>query len=228
MKPRIILSLLVLLLVGFHSAHAQEWGIHINLNELYPLANSQKGYYPALWYSSAEGRGVLLGGFGAGMSWEQPWKRKSHIRGQFLIGRTRYYDMPVVFTDESGALLGGVIGIATHMQASLLGMASYDLFSWMRIGSGVGLQSTLLGWTDYGEVILNGKKVSLHYRERTRRPLTLTLPFELSVSLGRHWQLRERLEWSITPVSRQAGQRKERYLINQVEVSYAFGPAGSR
>ncbi len=223
MKQLFRLIVLIYFLGGSVQGFAQEWGVHINLNELYPMGNDQKSYYPALWYSSTEGRGVLLGGFGAGVSWEKPWKERIHLRGQILIGRTRHYDSPVIYANENGVVLGAVIGIATHLQSTILGMATYDLFPWMRMGTGVGLQATLLGWTNYGESILNGKKTDLLFREQTRRPMAVVLPFELSFSLGGPWRVRERLEWSLTPISHQAGQENERFLINQVEVSYTFG-----
>ena len=214
-------------LLGFLSigvrAEGQQWGVTLHLNELYPLGNELKGYYPALWYSSTEGRGILLGGFGAGAYWQAPVRNLGRLRVQGVISRTRYYDTPAIFADANGQLLGAYLGTATQLNTTLLGLLEVDLLSWMHVASGAGLFGTPWAVTNYGDALVNGQKTSLLLRDRSRAPLVVILPLEISFSLGGRWRIRERVEWSITPVSRRADHPNERFLINHLEASYTFG-----
>lgn len=222
----------LMLLLGFLSigvrAEGQNWGVTLHMNELYPLGNELKGYYPALWYSSTEGRGILLGGFGAGAFWETPLDRLVRLRIQAVISRTRYYDTPTIFSDANGQLLGAYIGTATQLNTTLLGLIETDLLSWMHLASGVGFTGTPWAVTNYGDALVNGRKTSLLLRDRSRKPIVFILPVEVSFSLGSHFRIRGRIEWGITPVSRRADQRNERFVVNYLEASYTFGTKRDR
>ena len=93
----------------------------------------------------------------------------------------------------------------------------------MHVASGAGLFGTPWAVTNYGDALVNGPKTSLLLRDRSRAPLVVILPLEISFSLGGRWRIRERVEWSITPVSRRADHPNERFLINHLEASYTFG-----
>lgn len=74
-------TVLILLLFLSKIAFAQTWSVHLNGNETYPINNESKTYHPILWSSSKDERGLIIGGFGAGVSYLMPLKEKGFPEG---------------------------------------------------------------------------------------------------------------------------------------------------
>ena len=201
---------------------AQRWSIHLNVNEYYPLYAPEKGYYPILWYSSDEGRGVLLGGFGGGVSWSKSMTDHWRLKAQANLLRSRYYDEPVLFVDEQGQSLGAGIGITTNLNVTAFCIPTYQFARRWQIGVGLGLQSTLLSKSDYGKFIVQGEKKNLKFNNKSVQPAVLTLPVELTRTFGR-FSLSCRLEVALTKVSRLSYASDERFVNGVLELGYRFG-----
>lgn len=215
--------LFALLFTGFSRLNAQVWTVHLNGNEYYPIHAGEKGYYPILWYSSTEGRGVLLGGFGGGVSCNIPVKDEWRLKTQLNVFRSRYYDEPVLFVDEVGQSLGAYIGITTNLNATLLFIPQYRIGSRFTLGAGLGLFGTLLSKTDYGDVISQGEKKSAVFTNRSIQPAVLTVPIEVSVGFFRRMSLSVRFETSLTKVSKLPSNSGERFIAGFVELGYRIG-----
>ncbi len=207
-----------------YSANAQRWAVHLNVNEYYPLYAPEKGYYPIRWYSSDEGRGVLLGGFGGGVSWSAPLKGAWRLKAQANLLRSRYYDEPVLFVDEQGQSLGAGIGITTNLNATAFCIPAFQIARHWQIGAGLGLQSALLSKSDYGEAIIQGEKKNLKFKNKSIQPAVITLPVELACIFGR-FSLSCRLEVALTKVSRLSYASDERFVNSVFELGYRFGAA---
>ncbi len=202
-----------------------QWSLHVNGNETYILNNDQKGHFPILWYSSSDDRGVLVGGFGVGVSYLQPIRERADFRFQANVGRSRFYDLPVVYFDINGQPLLGNIGVNTNWNLSLLGMLSLPIGKaqrW-RISTGLGVRSTLLSRTNYGEAVVNGEVVDLRVKNKSIAPLIALLPLEWSYQMGR-WTAATRLELGLTPSSRLSAFQQERNLWIFAEFSYQLNP----
>ena len=157
-------KILPLLLIGFtiftQKAVSQNFAFHLNGNTTFIANNDLKGQYPILWYSPDDDRGILVGGFGVGVSYHHLWKEKNLLKVQLNAQRSRFYDTPTIFLDENGNPLGAFIGINTNLNASLFGMPVFSIAEnkkW-QVGAGLGLRGTFYSKTDYGETFVNGKK----------------------------------------------------------------------
>lgn len=215
----------LLLFIALSSAIAQRWAVHLQLNEYYPLFAEEKGYYPMLWYSNTAGRGVLLGGFGGGVSWTRPLKGDWSLKAQANVSRSRYYEEPALFTDESGQSLGAGTGVTTNLNIHAFCMPVCELSRRWQVGIGLGVQSALLSKSDYGEVILFGQKEKLAFTNKSGQPLVATLPVEVSYFFG-PFSLSYRLEAGLTKVSRLPFASGERFVAGVIELGYLFGNKG--
>jgi len=205
------------------NAQTQIWRVHLNGNEYYPINAEEKGYYPILWYSSTEGRGVLLGGFGGGVSWTNTLKSKWDLKVQLNISRSRYYDEPAIFVDENGQALGAAIGITTNLNATALGIPKYSVARWLDLGAGLGVHGTLLSKSDYGEAFIFGKKENLKFTNKSLQPVVLILPVEFTTYIGWRLSFSARAEFSLTKISKIPYASDERFMMLFVEVGYRFG-----
>lgn len=212
--------LIAVLLLGFFGAKGQEWSVHINGNETYPIANDQLGQYPILWYSSTEGRGVLVGGFGLGVSYTKLLSDKLNIKYQFNGQRSRFYDEPSIFTDFNGAPIGGIIGINTNLNISALAIPSVKIISGkgFNLGLGLGARGVLWSRTDYGEAIVNGVETELKLKNKSLAPFVVLLPVEASWSSDR-FSVATRGEFSITKTTR-LSNKNDRSFILFMELGY--------
>jgi|GEM_PF-1230493 len=199
---------------------AQEWTLHLSGNESYPLQAPGKGQYPILWYSDTEGRGVLLGGFGGGVSWQRDLKSSWLLKIQSNVFRSRYYDEPVIFVDEQGQLLGATLGITTNLNANLLATIKAMPTTWLQAGLGLGLQGQVLSRSNYGAAVSNGEARDLKFWNRSLTPVMVMLPAEATFRLGRRWSVTARAELGLTPASKVAYFKKERWINTVLEVGY--------
>jgi hypothetical protein len=205
---------IVLFLLCFLHMEAQQWSIHINGNETYPIANDQLGQYPILWYSSKEGRGVLVGGFGLGVSFTTPLKEKLNIKYQLNGQRSRFYDEPTVFSDFNGVPIGGIIGINTYLNVSALAIPMFKLIPEKNInlGAGLGVRGVFWSRTDYGVASVNGIETELKLRNKSLAPVVAFLPVELSWASGR-FSVATRGELSITKTSRLSAKNDRSFIV---------------
>lgn len=217
------LRLLLLTALFFNSLsflNAQQWTLHLSGNESYPLQAPGKGQYPILWYSSAEGRGVLLGGFGGGVSWQRNWKAPWLLKAQTNVFRSRYYDEPIFVVDEQGQSLGARLGISTNLNVNVLALAKAELAPWMQLGIGLGVQGQILSRSSYGEALISGEARSLKFWNPSLAPVMLVLPAEASSLIGRRWSVTARAELGLSPASRLPYAKKGRWLNTVLEVGY--------
>jgi hypothetical protein len=173
-----------------------------------------------LWYSDTEGRGVLLGGFGGGVSWSKPLKDRWGLKAQLNVLRSRYYDEPVIFVDEIGQHLGAAIGITTNLNLTVLGIPKYSVAKWLNLGVGLGVHSTLLSKSDYGEALILGNKEDLKFTNKSLQPVVLTLPVEVTTHVGRRLSFSTRLEFSLTRISKIPYASNERFMLLFIEAGY--------
>lgn len=197
----------------------QHWQIHLNGNETYITGNDLQGYYPILWYSSNDDRGVLVGGFGAGVSYTSAQRGIYQIKYQFNAQRSRFYDHPAIFTDENGEPLGGFIGINTNLNASAMVVPQIVFSNRLSAGLGLGTRYTFYAITDLGETFIRGEKVKLKQRNNSIRPLGLFVPLEITGTLGR-FGLTARIEPALTNFSRVEYFKGDRASLFYVEFSY--------
>ncbi|MCB0635153.1 MAG: hypothetical protein KDC54_00970 [Lewinella sp.] len=219
MKKAILPGLLLVGLLWGATARAQTWSLHLNTNTVFPLGNALKGQFPMLWYSGADDRGLLLGGFGGGLAYHRPTAGKLEWTLGLHVQRSRLYDQPSIIYDDNGQPLLGNIGVQTNLNLSALALPTLALTpgGQLRVGAGLGLRSLLYARTDYGESLVDGQVVSLHLRNRSGRPFVALLPVELSLHRGR-WSLANRWELGLTPASRLAAYRTERQLWSVLEI----------
>ncbi len=204
---------------------AQQWSVHLQLNEYYPLNSGGKGYYPMLWYSGEDDRGVLLGGFGGGVSWSKALNGNWNLKAQANFGRSRYYAPPVLFVDENGQSLGFGSGITTSLNISALVVPRYRLSGWVQLGLGLGAYATPVSKSDYGSIIFFGEKRTLKYTDKSNQPLILTLPVEFVFQpLSSRFSLTWRVEPALTRVSRLPFATGERFLLSILELGWRLGP----
>ncbi|NUO02109.1 MAG: hypothetical protein HUU01_16005 [Saprospiraceae bacterium] len=200
---------------------AQTWTVYLSGNEYYPLNSSVKSYYPILWYSSGDDRGILLGGLGAGISYEHRYQTMFSVKYQANLQRSVFYDEPYFATDENGFVLAALIGINTNYNATLLCIPRHHMGKWT-LGLGLGSRINAYAKVDYGEAIVNGEKKDLNLRSKVLRPLVLTIPLEVSFQPWLHWVFNFRAEYGVTRASRLTGHPSERSLSAVIEVGYRF------
>ncbi|KAA3620981.1 MAG: hypothetical protein DWQ02_28505 [Bacteroidetes bacterium] len=212
--------LIAAFLLGFFGLKSQDWTIHLNGNETYPIGNDQLGQYPILWYSSTEGRGVLVGGFGLGVSYRKPLNDQLNIKLQLNGQRSRFYDEPTIFTDFNGAPLGGIIGINTNLNISALAIPSLSITPGkaFNLGLGLGARGVLWSRTDYGVASVNGVETELKLKNKSLAPFVLLLPVEASWTSGR-FSVATRAEFSITKTTR-LSNKNDRSFILFIELGY--------
>ncbi len=175
-----------------------------------------------IWYSSSEGRGLLLGGFGGGVSWSGPLKGDWSLKAQANLQRSRYYDEPVLFADEAGQSLGANTGVTTNLNLNAFCVPVYQAGKRWRVGIGLGLQSTLLSKSDYGEVVSFGEKKKLAFTNQSIQPFVVTLPLEITYLFGR-FSLSYRAEAGLTKVSWLPYASGERFVNGIIELGYSIG-----
>jgi len=198
---------------------AQVWTVYLSGNEYYPLNSENKTYYPILWYTSQDDRGVLLGGFGVGASYEKQYKPTFSLKYQVNLQRSVFYDEPYFATDENGFAFGALIGINTHYNATTLCIPRYHLGKWT-LGLGLGSRINAYARVDYGEAFVNGVVEDLNLKSKALAPVVLTLPLEVSYQPWAHWVFNFRTELGATKASRLAAYDEERGLSAVVEVGY--------
>lgn len=204
------------------SAYSQKWSIHFNGNETYPINNEALGYYPILWYSSADDRGVLVGGFGAGASYTKLLDLKvDQVKYQFNVQRARFYDWPFVFRDVNGALLGAYIGVNTNVNVSAFALPQFKINKKrpLYLGAGFGFRGVLYSKTNYGTAYVNGQETTLKLKNTSMSRFVLFFPVEMSWQKGR-WNLATRGELSINSTSRLSANSKERSVVVFGEIGY--------
>lgn len=221
MQKKFILTAFVCL-TFFMTGNAQTWSIHLNGNETYPIGNELLGQYPFLWYSTADDRGILFGGFGAGVSRISDWKENVKLKYQANFQRSRFYDEPSVFTDVNGQPLGAIIGINTNWNFSLLAIPQLLVLPKknLYLGLGLGARAVLFSRTDYGKAVVHGNEVDLKLKNKSLAPAVLILPFELAWH-GNRFSVTTRAELSLTKTSR-LSSKNDRSLIVFGEIGYKF------
>ena len=178
-----------------------------------------------LWYSSKDDRGVLLGGFGGGVSWGKVLNDKWNLKVQANFGRSRYYAPPVFFVDENGQSLGFASGITNNLNVSALVVPRYRLSGRVQLGLGLGAYMTPVSRSDYGSVIFFGEKRSLKFTDKSTQPFILTLPAEFVFQpLASRFSLTWRVEPALTRVSRLPFATGERFLLSVLELGWRLGP----
>ena len=221
MKNRFLPFLLSLFLLG-NKLTAQTWSVHLNGNETYPVFNQLKGYYPILWYSSDDDRGILVGGFGAGVSYQKPLTDSKQLKLQLNGQRSRFYDQPSIYLDENGNPLGAFIGINTNLNASALGMAIFPISQnqkWL-FGLGLGVRGTFFSRSDYGQYLVQGNKTDLKLKNKSLAPVVALLPIEFTKYFGERFSVSTRGEVALTKTSRLSAYKKERSVVVVVELGY--------
>jgi hypothetical protein len=201
---------------------AQTWRLHLNVNEYYPIYADEKGYYPVLWYSGDDDRGLLFGGFGGGVSWHKSWGPRWGLKAQANLFRSRYYDEPVILLDENGAPIGAILGVTTNLNTNLLCIPTFSVAPWLQVGAGLGVQGLLLSKSDYGKAAVQGRPRDLKFTNRSVQPVIMTLPVECAFMHDR-FSLSFRFEFSLTKVSRLPYAVNERFMTGFVEFGYRLG-----
>lgn len=219
MHPKSIL--LLGLIFAFLNLSAQSWHLHLNGNETYFLNNDLKGQYPILWYSSNDDRGVLVGGFGVGVSHRRPWQNKSYWKFQLNVQRSRFYDQPSIIYDFNGQPLSANIGVNTNVNTSLLAMPTWRIGQTERFhfGVGLGIRTTVWSRSDYGIFEVNGEKTDLKFKNKSISPIIVLFPVEWSYQVGR-FTFATRGELGLTPASRLSAYSQERHFWVFGEVGY--------
>jgi hypothetical protein len=222
MKTSGVLLLLLISTFSFR-LEAQSWAIHINGNETFPIGNELLGQYPILWYSSTEGRGVLVGGFGAGVSYTKPFQETLKIKYQVNGQRSRFYDEPTVFSDFNGQPLGAIIGINTNLNLSAFAMPLLSFLPDKKatFGAGLGLRGVLYSRSNYGTAFVDGMEADLKLHNNSLAPLVLILPVEIAYTAGR-FSMATRGEFSVTKTTR-LSVRNDRSLAVFVELGFRLG-----
>ncbi|PHN05796.1 hypothetical protein [Flavilitoribacter nigricans] len=219
-----LLPAFILVFAWASALEAQLWQVHLNGNETFITGNELQGQYPILWYSGDEGRGVLVGGFGGGVSYTTVRMGAYRLRYQLNLQRSRFYDHPVIFHDENGQMLGGVIGINTNLNASLQASWQWLLGSHYAMGVGLGTRYTFRSITDFGKLEVRGQTTALKERNYALAPEVLFLPVEFSSYFGR-FSYALRLEAGLTNFSRLDAFRGDRGHLLFLEVGYRLGKA---
>ncbi len=201
---------------------SQHWQLHLNGNETYITGNNLQGYYPILWYSSDDDRGVLVGGFGGGVSYTGIQKGIYQIKYQFNVQRSRFYDHPVIFTDANGEPLGGFIGINTNLNAAAMVVPQIVFNKRLKAGLGLGTRYTFHSISNFGETFINGEKTKLKERNLAISPLGLFVPLEVTGTLGR-FSFTTRVEPGLTNFSRVEYFKGDRSALLYVEFGYRLG-----
>jgi hypothetical protein len=215
------LTIIFLYILTAFSLEAQTWTVYLSGNEYYPLNVENKSQYPILWYTSKEDRGVLLGGFGAGVSYEKQYKPTFSLKYQVNLQRSLFYDEPYLPKDENGQILGAVIGINTHYNATALCIPRYHIGKWT-LGLGLGSRINVYAQVNYGKAFVNGQEEDLKLRSKAMSPFVLTLPLEVSFQPWLKWVVNCRAELGVTQSSRLATYASERSLSTVLEVGYRF------
>ena len=199
----------------------QSWQIHINGNETYHIGNKTLGYYPILWYSSDDDRGVLVGGFGLGLSYAKPLNEKIDVKYQFNVQRSRFYDSPIILRDYNGALIGGILGVNTNYNISGFVLPHIVVLNKvnLKVGLGLGFRYYLHSKSDFGKAFVNGGLTSLNINNNSRNPFLLTIPLEISNNIKR-WIFAIRTEASVNSSSRLDFYKKEHSVMFFVEIGY--------
>ncbi len=224
MKNTIPFLFLSLLILG-NKTSAQSWGVHLNGNSTFPISNDRKGQYPILWYDSDQDPSILVGGFGAGVSYQRPWRGNTQLKFQLNAQRSRFYDEPTIFWDANGQPILGVIGINNNLNASVLSLVLLPITEnqkWL-LGVGLGLRGTFFSKTDYGEAFVDGEKASLKLKNKSLAPVVAILPIELTKYFGERFSVTTRAETALSGTSRLSANKKERTMVVLVEVGYRFG-----
>lgn len=206
-------------------AQSQDWRLHLGGNETYLFGNDLQGYYPILWYSSEEGRGILVGGFGGGLSYTTATKGVIRLRYQANVQRSRYYEQPSILTDVNGAPISGAIGINTNLNASVFAMPQFEFSPRLSAGFGLGARYTFFSNVSYQEVNLNGENRKLKFPDRSFAPLVIFVPVEVELAFNR-LSYALRLEPNLTKVSLVNGDARN--LLFFVEIGYRFGGISMR
>lgn len=203
------------------TSSSQSLNLHINLNETYPLGNEQMGYYPMLWYSSTEGRGILLGGFGVGLSYIKPRSEKLQVEIETHLQRSRYYDIPIILKDINGSPVGARIGIANNYNATILALAKYKISSKYDTHIGIGLGAKIIAYahTNYGPTTVLGEEFELNIRNNSLAPVVATIPVEISQKIKKI-TLTIRAEITLSPTMRIYPRTGERSFITYVDFGY--------
>lgn len=197
----------------------QSWRIHLNGNETYAIGNELLGYYPILYYSSAEGRGLLVGGFGLGVSYSQSLKEKFDIRYQINIFRSRFYDEPVAFHDQNGIIIGKYFGINTNYNFSGFILPQIDINKKhkLKLGLGLGFRTIVYNKSNYGYGgVVDG---GINIKNKSINPYLLTIPFELNRT-GNKWSFAIRAEGTINSTSLLEARKNERAVLLFIEIGY--------
>ncbi len=218
---RKILTIIILCSVVAFSLEAQTWAVYLSGNEYYPLNSKNKSQYPILWYTSKDDRGVLLGGFGAGVSYENQYKPTFSLKYQVNLQRSVFYDEPYFARDENGFIFGAGIGLNIHYNATTLCIPRYHLGKWT-LGLGLGGRINAYTQVDYGKAFVNGVEEDLILKSNTLAPFVLTLPLEVSFQPWLRWVVNCRAELGVTRSSRLSAYDSERGLSAVVEVGYRF------
>lgn len=208
-----------ILLSSYHRVTAQEWRIHLNGNETYPFGNELQGYFPILWYSSAEGRGILVGGFGGGISYTTREQSRYNLRYQLNVQRSRFYEQPIVVRDENGIPIIGSIGINTNLNAAALAIPQFVFNKHLKAGLGLGLRYVARSTVNFGEYELAGKKEKLRVTNHSMAPWVGFIPLEITASIGRV-SMAARAEPALTNVSRLDAYHGDRSTVLFIELGY--------
>lgn len=218
---RKLLIALSLCAFAVQSLKAQTWSVYLSGNEYYPLNSKNKSYYPILWYTSEADRGVLLGGFGVGVSYERRYKPTFSMKYQVNLQRSIFYDEPYFPTDENGFIFGAGIGLNTHYNATTLCIPRYHFGKWA-VGLGLGGRINAYTQVDYGTAFVQGVEKDLILKSNALAPFVLTLPLEVSFQPWLHWVVNCRAEVGVTRASRLSAYDSERGLSAVIEVGYRF------
>jgi hypothetical protein len=206
---------------------AQNWSLHLNGNETYITGNPLQGQYPILWYSADENRGILVGGFGGGVSYTTAQKGIYQLKYQLNVQRSRFYDHPVIFTDQNGESLGAFIGINTNLNASLMAVPQFVFGKRAKAGLGLGARYTFGGMTNFGEISIQGESTKLKEPNRALTPLGLFVPLEFTGIFGR-FSITTRLEPGLTNFSRVDYFKGDRSNFLFVEFNYRLGKSDAQ
>lgn len=201
MNKQLFPVLLIALFLAGPAMYGQNWRVYLNGNETFFIGNNLLGQYPILGYSNDEGRGLLVGGFGAGVSYSPERSGAFQIKYQLNVQRSRFYDHPIILSNENGEQLLAFIGINTHWQTAFMAVPQFQIGKYLQGGLGLGGRYRFLSFTDFGETTIRGQKTRVIVANNSLTPIGIYIPLELSYNLGR-FSITTRLEPELTHFSR--------------------------
>jgi hypothetical protein len=220
---RYLITFIFLWVCSFAQAQEIQGYATIHGNLYYPGNHQEQGVYPILWYGKTltNKNGLMIGGFGGGMTAIHTIKEKFHLRYQFNISRQSFHEKPFYVTSETGSPIFILQGRTSELKTNINVLTHYQLHPKLSIGTGIGLQQLIHSQTIYKDPEYNGRTLGAEIRivNRYYKPFIPVLPIELSFKTGK-WLLNARYELGLLNRLRGDASFKENFSVLFFEIGY--------